>query len=153
MSITGLDSPDDVLLRLKEATGELARVERPDVAQTPEALALQEFSINPMLTSSEGKSLESSDNSRHDSIESLIKQSDALDLAMKVMRLQPIEPREALNKLREKKRAIQENLRQEYLGNARRGTSECFRTQSSRESWKSNFWHPHRLTPSLQWRC
>ena len=54
----------------------------------------------------------------------MIKQSNDLDLAKNTMRGQLLEPEEALNRLRKKKRAIHEKLRQKYLGNARRGMSE-----------------------------
>ena len=114
MSIAGL-GPWDALTRLKEATGELARVERPGVTQTP---------IHPISTSSDSESLESLDSSQPDSIETLIKQSDALDLANKEACAYPRAPQEALNRLRMKKQAILEKLRQKYLGKARRGMSE-----------------------------
>ena len=121
MSIAGLSSPD-ALPRLKEATGALARVERPHVLQTP--VGSEENSINPIPTRNEGKSLESPNNSQHDSIESLIKHSNVLDLAQKVLRWQPTKPQEALNRLQMKKHIVQEKLRQKYLRKARRGVSE-----------------------------
>ena len=117
MSIAGLSTPD-ALPRLKEATGALARVER------PHALGSEENSIKPVPTISEGKSLESPNNSQRDSIESLIKQSNGLDLAQKVLRWQPTKPQEALNRLQMKKQTIQVKLRQKYLRKARRGVSE-----------------------------
>ena len=130
-------SLSDALSRLKEATRAPARVGQPDNTWT--SIDLSEISIDPPSTCSEGKPLESPNNSQPDSLESLIEQSNGLELAQEELCSQSKVPRGAFNRLERKRQGILEKLRKNFLRKARRGMFEWFRTQSLRESSKSNF--------------